>query len=207
MIFQVRPVVSWYQIYLIHVFNCCLRQSSQAPTCSLHLPSNRGQSKLIMKLKAPLLVWFYQKRLSFCQPLSCLYWMRKFFKSINIVNFCLFCQLCMRCTAACSGYRSWSDKSSSDSKNILDLFWHERDVYGVIFFEAPSDVHRRVWVGIKLAAEGTPSYLKMYRVKIVTRERKMASLWNTNGVQLIHMNACHIWYLNPIIFKTNFWKI
>ena len=114
MIFQVRPVVSWYQIYLIHVFNCCLRQSSQAPTCSLHLPSNRGQSKLIMKLKAPLLVWFYQKRLSFCQPLSCLYWMRKFFKSINIVNFCLFCQLCMRCTAACSGYRSWSDRNSLD---------------------------------------------------------------------------------------------
>ena len=158
---SVRPVVSWYQIYLIHVFNCCHRQSSQAPTCSLHLPSNRGQSKLIMKLKAPLLVWFCQKRLSFCQPLSCLYWMRKFFKNINCqflpvlsTLYALYCSLLWM-------YRSWSDRNSLDGKNILDLFWHERDVYGVIFFEAPSDVHRRVWIGIKLAAEGTSSYLKM----------------------------------------------
>ena len=42
----------------------------------------------------------------------------------------------------------------------LYLFWHEHDVIG-FFFWAPRDVHCRLRIGGKLAAEGTPSCLKI----------------------------------------------
>ena len=56
----------------------------------------------------------------------------------------------------------------------LHLFWHEHDVKG-FFFWAPRDVHCRLRIGGKLAAEGTPGCLKIIGIlnKSIWRPKSM----------------------------------